>query len=306
MNYSDLSLTIFIILVFVVLYVFNILSVGIKTIEDNWPVYRCEPMIMPFASVFGQDTGDNFTYCIQNMTTGFMDYLMQPLNFNMDLLGSLGSVITDAINDVREFFDYLRNMITDIVGSIFGVFLNILIEVQRLTMNVKDLFGKLIGILMSVVYTIESVPMTFESGWAGAPGQTIRFLCFEPNTPIQLKNGEIVNMKDIKLNSTLKNGAKVWAVMKINNMENGKQIENMYKINKGEENEPIYVTGSHLIYDSSVRDFIKVKELQYSKKTRKKCEELACLITSNHTIPIGKWIFHDWEDNTDLNGKTLR
>ena len=122
MNYSDLSLTIFIILVFVVLYVFNILSVGIKTIKDNWPVYRCEPMIMPFASVFGQDPGENFTYCIQNMTSGFMDYLMQPLNFNLDLIGSLGSVITDAINDVREFFDYLRNMITDIVGSIFGVF----------------------------------------------------------------------------------------------------------------------------------------------------------------------------------------
>ena len=176
MNTSDLSLTIIIILIFVGLYVFNIISVGIKTIKDNWPLYRCNPVIMPFASVFGQDAGENFTYCIQNMQTNYMDYLLQPLNYNFSLIGDIGSSITNAINDVRGFFDYLRNMITDIVGSVFGVFLNILIEVQRLSINIKDLFGKLVGILMSVLWTIDAIPIAFDSAWAGPPGQTIRFL----------------------------------------------------------------------------------------------------------------------------------
>ena len=34
-----------------------------------------------------------------------------------------------------------------------------------------------------------------------------------------------------------------------------------------------------------------------TKITDTKQETLCCLITSNNTIPIGKWIFHDWEDN---------
>ena len=45
----------------------NIVSVGIKNIEDNWPTYRCNPVVMPFAGMFGQNAVTNFTYCIQTM-----------------------------------------------------------------------------------------------------------------------------------------------------------------------------------------------------------------------------------------------
>jgi hypothetical protein len=304
MKSSDLTLTIIIFLIFIGLYIFNIISVGIKTIKDNWPVYRCNPVIMPFASYFGQDPMDNFTYCIQNMQTNYMDYLLQPVNYNFSLIGNIGSTITDAINDVRGFFDYLRNMVTDIISSIFGVFLNILIEVQRLTINIKDLFSKLVGILVSIIYTIESVPITFESAWAGAPGQTIRFLdpgtwCFEPNTLIKLRNGEHVKIKDIKLNSILMNGTKVISVMNISNEDDdGNQREIIYKLENGEKGNPVYVTGNHLVFEKSLKNFVLVKNLKDKTiKTDMKCKELSCLITSDHTIPIGEWIFHDWEDN---------
>jgi len=33
--------------------------------------------------------------------------------------------------------------------------------------------------------------------------------------------------------------------------------------------------------------------------------ELVCLITSNHTIPIGTNIFHDWEDNQGSPSKSI-
>ena len=63
MKTSDITLSIFIILIFIFLYVFNILSVGIQKIKDDWPQYRCNPMVMPFASVFGYDTVSNFSFC---------------------------------------------------------------------------------------------------------------------------------------------------------------------------------------------------------------------------------------------------
>jgi hypothetical protein len=192
MKSSDLALSVFIILIFILLYVFNILSVGIKAIEDDWPTYRCNPVIMPFASVFGQNVMDNFTFCIQSMQTNYMGYLMQPLNYNLDVIGGLGAGLTTAVNDVRAFFNNIRDMTTSIVTDIFGLFLNILIEFQRLTIAIKDMFAKFIGVLATLMYTLSGSVMTMNSMWAGPPGQLVKELCFHPNTKVQLKDGSIV------------------------------------------------------------------------------------------------------------------
>ena len=305
MKTSDLTTTILIIFIFVLLYVFNILSVGINKIKEDWPLYRCNPAVMPFASFFGHDASSNFTYCIQSMQSNYMSYLMQPLMYNLDVIGDIGKSITNSINDVREFFNNIRSSITSVVQSIFGVFLNILIEFQRLTINIKDLFNKLIGILITLMYTLDGSIHTMNSIWAGPPGQLTRALCFHPETKLRLKDDSLVCMKDIPLNSVLKNGTIVNAVMHISNLdENGNCIEALYKV-KGGEKEDILVSGSHLIYDSSNNKFIQVEDFSQAEKTEILTETFTCLITSNHIIPIGKWIFHDWEDNNGSLSKNL-
>ena len=69
MKLSDLLLSIFIVAVFIGLYVANVLAIGKKNIQDNWALYRCSPMVMPIANMFGHDTMKNFAYCIQNMVS---------------------------------------------------------------------------------------------------------------------------------------------------------------------------------------------------------------------------------------------
>ena len=134
-------------------------------------------------------------------------------------------------------------------------------------------------------------------------------LCFDPDTKIKLANNEIVAMKDVKVGSKLKNGSIVNAVMKINNLdENNNIVNKMYKLENGENNEPIYVTGSHLIYDSNIKDFVEVRNYRGENpahESNKECPVLSCLITSDHTIPIGTEIFHDWEDNNGSKSKNI-
>ena len=60
MKSTDIAFTIFIIVVFLGLYVSNILAIGMKKVKDNWPLYRCSPAVMPFASIFGHDVGGQF------------------------------------------------------------------------------------------------------------------------------------------------------------------------------------------------------------------------------------------------------
>jgi len=307
MKTSDLSITIFIIIIFVLLYVFNILSVGIKKIQEDWPLYRCNPAVMPFATVFGQDTSKNFTYCIQNMQTNYMSYLMQPMMYNLNIIGNLGANITKSINDVRAFFDKIRTFITSIVGSIFSVFLNILIEFQRITISIKDLFGKLVGIMATLLFTLDGSIKTMNSTWAGPPGQLVRALCFHPETKLRLKDNSLVMMKDVPLNAVLKNGTVVNALMHISNLdEKGNYIEALYKVKGGEESgTDILVSGSHLIYEPITKKFIQVEHLLHAERTDIMCDTFTCLITSNHIIPIGEWIFHDWEDNNGSQSKSI-
>ena len=188
---------------------------------------------------------------------------------------------------------------------------NIMIEFQRTFINVKDVIGKLIGTMTTTLYIINGSIMTMNSAWSGPPGDLVRALCFDPETKLKLQNGEIFAMKDIPLNSILQNGTRVCAVMQISNLdENGDYIEKMYKVKKhkyddAKRNDDIIVSGSHLIYDSNTEQFMHVKDLPISELNVINCAVLSCLITSNHTIPIGDWIFHDWEDSNGSAPKKI-
>ena len=71
MRFYDIISVIIVIVIFVGIYLLNILAIGKKNIEKNWVKYRCNPMIMPFAGMFGHDPMENFAYCIQNMSNKF-------------------------------------------------------------------------------------------------------------------------------------------------------------------------------------------------------------------------------------------
>lgn len=294
----------------------NILSVGIKNIEDNWPTYRCNPVVMPFAGMFGQDAVSNFTYCIQTMQTNYMDILQQPITYNLDVISNLGSSLTDSINSIRGFIDYLRNAITEIIQNVFGVFLNILIEFQRILMLIKDMVGKLSGIMVTLVYTLSGAVSTMESTWSGPPGQLVQALqglCFHPDTILRLADGKLTTIKDVDVDDTLKyekdcNPPCVISVMKLSNKKkDGSFREEMFVL-KGENESDIIVSGSHLVWDKnkfiSVRDYVS----KYPNKgglSNIQTDILYCLITTTHTIPIGDYIFHDWEDNNGSYSKSL-
>ena len=298
---SDLFLSIFIILIFVGLYLINILGIGIKNIEEHWSLYRCNPIVIPFAGLFGKDVASNFSYCIQNMQQSYMGELLKPIHYSMGLMGNIGDDITGAITAVRAFFNKIRNDITNIIQEIMGVFLNLLIGIQKLTINIKDLFAKLLGIMASMLYVLSGTFMTMNATWAGPPGQLVKMLCFHPDTLVKIKDNKIKKMKNLKSGEKLKNGQTVYATMNIHNLDHcGNIIEDFYSLPNGEKNKPILVTGSHLIFDKSINDFIYVKDFSESIKVSDKSTNLVCLITSDHTIPLGDYIFHDWEDNNEI------
>lgn len=298
MRALDIFLSLFIFFLFIAIYVFNTLSVGMNTIRNNWPKYRCNPSIMPFASYFGHEPVSNFTYCIQNMQTSYMGYLLEPTHYVVSILQSTLSQLLNDINWIRIKIDSLTGNITNIFSSIFGIFINTIIEFQKIIIKLKDTFAKIIGVMASLVYIMDGGMQTGTSAMAGPIGSTLRFVCFHPNTPLVLQNGTIKTISSIDLGDILENGSKVLITLKIKANEETYDKDNcFYKLYSKHYDDYIYVTGHHLIQDPKTKEFMKVKYYKDAIRDDSiKSDYLSCLVTSDHRIKVGEHTFWDWDD----------
>jgi hypothetical protein len=218
MKFWDVMLSLLIILLFVGMYVFSIFSVGLKTIHKKWPEYRCNPIMMPFASQFGPegtDTTQNFTSCVQNELKGMFSTLMEPIHYAISLANKAGGGIMDAVNDIRKVIDFVKNMVSEITKQIIGVFMNVIIEILRLIIKMKDLGSKIMGTMAITLFMVDGMVKTGQGIWAGPVGDVMRFLCFHPHTPILLKNNKYKRMCDISIGDILENGSKVVGTLEL-------------------------------------------------------------------------------------------
>jgi hypothetical protein len=302
MKFSDMCLALLIILLFVAMYVFSIVSVGLKKIKQKWPEYRCNPMVMPFASQFGFDPMLNFTQCIGNMQSDAMNFFLEPVHYLLSIMGGLGKELMDALNMIRRVIAFIRGMVGNIVGDIFGVFLNILIQVQTMMIKLKDMAMKIIGICVTILYVMGSSMKLGQSIWKGPIGGILRTLCFKDTTKIKLQQfDKLQNISDIHLGDILEDGAIVIGKLQLK----GDKSNPYYRIWSDKLNDYIYVTGEHRILkkdnegkelDDIFENYIKVSTCSYAEKTNEYDDVLHCLITSNHRIQVGEFSFWDWED----------
>lgn len=272
-----------------VMYYFS----AVAEIKNNWPKYRCNPIFMPLSDNIEKD----FVYCVQNMQTNFMGYLLQPINYIINSLSAVGGDFSQSLNFIRTMISNIRSFFTSIIQNVFGVFLNLVIEFQKITIGIKDLVGKIIGILVTMMYIMDGALKTMQSAWNGPPGQMVQALggmCFHPYTKIKLNNGSIVMMKDLNLGDILENGSRVDVLMKVDNKFN----EPYYKlVGKGVDGDTIYVTGTHMIFSENENKYIEVKNHPDAIETDIRENWFSTIITDDHTIKIGEHLFWDWEDD---------
>jgi hypothetical protein len=259
----------------------------VSEIKANWPLYRCNPMYMFLAD----DIEENLNYCVKSTDSNFIRHLLQPLTFiTGSLITIIGSLVGDTEN-VRAIFNKMSRFLYSSVKSFFDMFFNLVSEFKQINLGIKDLAVKTTGIIVPIMHSIK------KNMNSTGDGQMITSLgkCFHPDTKIKLANGVIKCIKDIELGDVLEDGSVVESTMKINNK---KEEIPLYKIKEsGINNDDIYVTGSHMVYDSCSKLFIPVQN--YSKaeiSSDMHSDWFSCLITDSHNIKIGDEIFWDWED----------
>jgi len=306
MKIGDIIKTVLIILIFVILYFSSFITVGLHKLKEDWPKYRCTPTMMPFAGYLGHDTAENFNYCVGNTQKDMMGFFLGPVNYVLGMVGNLAEDLIGNIQNIRKMLSFLRKSVSGVVGDVYSMFINVLIQFQTIITKTKDTIMKIIGTMFTFVYLIQSGIKTGQSVNRGPIGKTLRSLCFSPNTPLTLNNKQTKKMRDIHLGDILENGSEVIGKLKLK----GDKLNPYYKIWSNNLNQYIYVTGEHKIFDKNtikkyihrgnkkmfLDNYIKVQDYDKAIKTDKYDNELACLITSDHQIPVGEFVFWDWED----------
>jgi len=296
----DIFILIFVLLITAIAASLNFLVVGVEKIKKEWPMYKCNPMIMPFAGTFGYDPMDNFTSCISEIQTMQMGKFLNPINLMMDIFRATIDGAFSSIDNFRKKISSMSGNILGIFEEIFGIFKNLIIAFQGIMIRMKDMMAKLTGTMSLMMYTMDGMQKTGQSAWNGPFGKTLRKICFHPDTNIRLLDGTIRTMKNLKIDDVLEDGSVVYATLKLKgnkDMNDESGLNDYYKIYDTKYGEYVYVTGEHLIYDAAKCGYVKVKNYPMASHEKDKSTDFVyCCITDTHKIQLGNLKFWDWDD----------
>ena len=102
-------------------------------------------------------TQTNFEYCLQNTMNGVAKSFMEPLYYTQSLAGNILSGIANALNNVRELINYIRNAISTVIAEIMGRTLNVMQPIMLIIIKIRDVIGKIQGLVTSQLYTFYGV-----------------------------------------------------------------------------------------------------------------------------------------------------
>ena len=265
-------------------------------VKNNWGEYRCQMEIMLFASLFGHDTMENLQFCLGSGFNARASVSVTP--FYGILAGFTGTLMTllSSINSIRMVFANIVGSISQVFGEFSGRVQSLMYRIQSTSVRIKFLMSRVIGTMYSIVYMgMSGIKAT--QNFSNTP--IFKFIlwmsCFPPETLLVMKD-KAVQLKDVQIGDTFENGTRVTGTVRI--LGDGQQMVTMKECS---------VSASHYIYEN--RKWILS---QYSKKGTEgevwnggTERPLMCLITSNHTIPIGDLLFSDYHETEDADQVTM-
>jgi len=218
----------------------------------------------------------------------------------MKAAGVLQAGFLIIVAQAYVFMTFINSLIhvCVIVLIILTVFIIIMFSIGVAMWFIPPLHITLIstGVGLLISYLAMAIPLLVVIIFCAAINAELKrredMVCFHPETKIELANGKYKSIKDLNLGEKLKNNIEVIAVLRIK----GEDKDKYYKIYSKELNDYIFVTGSHLIMHPKTKKFIPVENFKEANITNSWTNEMSCLVTSTHRIPIGEYTFWDWED----------
>lgn len=275
-------------------------SSNTKEIAENWPKYRCDPTIMPFASFYGQNTAENFQFCMKGMFNFQADILMNPFK------GILGFFLKSLMTMVNSLMS-MRIQIATLVGGVTKItremqdrITQVMFRTQITASRIRFLMGRLFGIFYAIIYMGLSGITAVTNFGDTFLFKFLNFLCFPPETLVEIEGQATpIQIDKVKIGDRFKeSGKEITAVFRF--YADGQE---MVQFPNG-----LQVSTNH--YIKSDGKFIPASE--HPEATA--CGEwkggyrrpLICLNSEDHILPIGGYQFLDFDETDEGDEETMR
>jgi len=293
----------FILAIFTIISQYNSVKANAKNIAKNWPKYRCQPHVMPFAGWLVGPPGisgvENFVECGLLIFKNSFSRFMAPF---IDFLDRLLQVVLDlfrSVENIRKMINYLRdaikNFLTDIGNMLYGYGKKLSYLFNRLLQTFKLMFDTFYYLFYTVAFSIYTVAAV----WNSPIGGVGRYFCFRASTPINMDNGTKKAISQLHVGDKLLFGGRVLATMKFP----GKTTR-LYAY-PAKDDEFVFVSGDHLVCEGG--RWIRVCDSQRALETNDKEDEIYCLVTERARIYSNGVLFSDFQEaETDQQFRWIR
>jgi hypothetical protein len=271
----------------------------IEEVKRNWPKYRCRPNIMPFAAMYGHNTGENFQFCMSNMFGFELGEALAPI-FTI-----LSTVITTLVT-ILQVANSIRLQLATLVGGINTIFQNftdrfkqLIAAVQQSAYRMKLLMGRLYGTFFAIIYMAMAGMTTLDNFTQTVLFDFLDTFCFDPDTLVEIQDKGFVKVKDVQIGDTfVKTGGKVTATFQFDS-DGQAMVELPGKI---------VVSTNHYVY--YLGKWIQARDHPDAKESARwwggKERPLICFNTSDHKIPIGHYTFLDYDETEEADAETMK
>jgi len=271
--------------------------IDISEISRNWPKYRCSPSVIPFASLYGYDTSQNFNYCLKAIFEGQIGGVTGPFS---TILGTITSSLMTFLKNLNS----MRIMISTLVGGISKVlqefadrFKLLFSQIKFTFLKLQLLMRRLFGTFFSVIYMGLSAVQVGDNFSKTFIFKFLDTFCFSPKTIITVKGKGGIQIQDVLLGDVLENDSVVMSVYKF--IADGQPM--------------VYLNGVVVSTNHYVRfrgNFIEAKDHPDSQEVDPwhggVSKPLICLDTNTHTIPIDNYVFSDWDETNEIDEELMR
>lgn len=171
---SDMPNAIIIIIIFVIINVVSVLGMSIQHIKDNWNRYKCMPLVIPFANVFGKSPSKTLSECIANIANESLGSMLGPVYTLFSQISSIGGEIGSFMNIFNNMSNVFKFSFLNVIEDSYEIATKTVLGLTQFTYTIQDMVNKLLGIFTIVIYIFAGANITVMSIWNGLPGQLVK------------------------------------------------------------------------------------------------------------------------------------
>jgi hypothetical protein len=291
---------IILLLVMIGIWGFFLTSFDISEVTNNWEKYRCSPFIIPFSSFFGHDTQENFRFCVDSIFSGVAGPLLGPFTMILGSFITILSGLVTSINSVRLEFATMMGGINLMFQNFADRMNQLGVQLRMTTTRMRFLMRRIFATMYAMVY----MAMSATTGLMNFSNTILfRFLdtfCFDPSTLVQVKDKGFLPISLVKIGDILeRTQSRVTSTFSF--LADGQPMVEL----PGR----IFVSTNHYVQMENGQ-WVRADQhpdalpsIPWMGGTER---PLICLNTENHLLPVGNYIFLDYDETEEADQKTMK